>query len=185
MKSDGTSLIPKASNNHRKCPPERLAYFLSKLSPPASCLPNGYSALVFKRSVGKHEDFYLFGHPSGNRFRSANEFNPHWKWLNDGMVGNCSCLYCSGKKVLKKTQINQSIGKRRNITRSSQQRNIKKISQKRIVKKNTQKRNVKKNSPVKKFRNPRSCQGPISWVYTGDIIPARPIKTTTITSNSA
>ncbi|KAJ1558627.1 hypothetical protein HK096_008778 [Nowakowskiella sp. JEL0078] len=47
--------------------------------------------------VERH-DTYIFGHPSGRRFRSAQEFVPHLKWLaSDPKLNskNCNCKYCN------------------------------------------------------------------------------------------
>jgi len=61
-------------------------------------LPDGY-ALFGKRRLKdvKHVDRYLYGHPSGYSFRSAEEFYEHFKNLMDnGNVSGCTCVGCSG-----------------------------------------------------------------------------------------
>jgi hypothetical protein len=41
-------------------------------------------------------DHYLYGHPSGRRFRSANQFGPHLLWLMNGSEeADCPCEICS------------------------------------------------------------------------------------------
>jgi Transcription-silencing protein, cryptic loci regulator Clr2 len=53
------------------------------------------------------QDYYLYGHGSGKRFRSPNQFLPHLLWLAKEANGDCPCEICSGverkeKKDLKK-----------------------------------------------------------------------------------
>jgi hypothetical protein len=46
---------------------------------------------------GLRVDPYVFGHPSGRRFRSVNEMVPHMIWLytdSSRKHSNCKCLYC-------------------------------------------------------------------------------------------
>ncbi|KAJ3280826.1 hypothetical protein HK104_000386 [Borealophlyctis nickersoniae] len=66
-----------------------------------SSLPAGYKLYETRRQegtlAGKHADQYLFGHPSGSRFRSVNEFVPHLRWLVEDAshnYSNCACKYC-------------------------------------------------------------------------------------------
>ncbi|ORX89850.1 hypothetical protein K493DRAFT_357605 [Basidiobolus meristosporus CBS 931.73] len=46
-------------------------------------------------------DAYLFGHPQNKKFRSPNEFLPHFLWLLAGSTesgSECICQYCSRSK---------------------------------------------------------------------------------------
>ncbi|KAI8830512.1 hypothetical protein BJ741DRAFT_619694 [Chytriomyces cf. hyalinus JEL632] len=49
---------------------------------------------------GLRWDAYLFGHPSGRKYRSPNEFLPHLEWLcsSDPMVP-CICKICNGERI--------------------------------------------------------------------------------------
>ncbi|CAI2167114.1 16118_t:CDS:2 [Funneliformis geosporum] len=53
-------------------------------------------------------DIYLFGLPSGRRFRSKNEFIPHLKWLHSGKSGICECKYCN-RSTRKNNQFTQKL----------------------------------------------------------------------------
>ncbi|KAJ3403868.1 hypothetical protein HDU80_003556 [Chytriomyces hyalinus] len=57
-------------------------------------LPQGYFILRVPRKQGNNADNYLFGHPSGRRFRSAIEFLPHLGFLASGKVSECLCVLC-------------------------------------------------------------------------------------------
>ncbi|KAK9449595.1 uncharacterized protein V1518DRAFT_266656 [Limtongia smithiae] len=67
-----------------------------------SALPSGY-ALFEHCKRNKHDgpmrvDVYLYGHPSGGRFRSPNEFVPHLLWLLSDVSrdrDNCGCCLCA------------------------------------------------------------------------------------------
>jgi hypothetical protein len=41
--------------------------------------------------------------PRGSRFRSKNEFIPHFRWLYLGKNGRCICKYCNAKNKIKKS----------------------------------------------------------------------------------
>ncbi|KAJ3327321.1 hypothetical protein HDU76_012003 [Blyttiomyces sp. JEL0837] len=59
--------------------------------------PSGYKLFFHMRGSGDRFDLYLYGHPSGRRFRSPNEFMPHLKWLSGGNPSNpCLCKVCGG-----------------------------------------------------------------------------------------
>lgn len=84
--------------------PQDLAMEVSTLTSDAGigirCFPSGYRLFEQKRlGAGGRTDLYLYGHPSGARFRSAREFQPHWLWLwlprGDGEEG-CPCNLCTG-----------------------------------------------------------------------------------------
>ncbi|KAJ3087305.1 hypothetical protein HK102_011390 [Quaeritorhiza haematococci] len=68
--------------------------------------PAGYKLFTF---LGLHygkgavevnrRDHYLYGHPSGQRFRSPNEFRPHLRYLCEGnREAKCGCDLCRVKK---------------------------------------------------------------------------------------
>ncbi|KAI8836020.1 hypothetical protein BJ741DRAFT_606558 [Chytriomyces cf. hyalinus JEL632] len=57
-------------------------------------LPQGYFILRVPRKHSNSADTYLFGHPSGRRFRSAIEFMPHLGFLASGQVSKCLCVLC-------------------------------------------------------------------------------------------
>lgn len=67
-------------------------------------LPTGYSLYGKKRSNDpKHVDYYMYGHPSGYKFRSVNEFYDHFKCLMDnGNANGCTCVGCSGGRKASK-----------------------------------------------------------------------------------
>ncbi|KAG9006759.1 hypothetical protein FRB94_000443 [Tulasnella sp. JGI-2019a] len=59
----------------------------------------------------ERHDLYLFGGPA--RFRSANEFYPHARWLlTDPTLNrsNCHCKYCSGSKSQQYVNFREGIG---------------------------------------------------------------------------
>ncbi|KAL7266916.1 hypothetical protein RUND412_010518 [Rhizina undulata] len=76
-------------------------------------LPKGYT--LFEHLKGREEgkdrsDVYLFGHPSGKRYRSAREFKPHILYLANFPTDagessrpdiTCSCCLCAGGKGAK------------------------------------------------------------------------------------
>jgi len=61
-------------------------------------LPDGFALYGKRRQKdSNHIDRYLYGHPSGYAFRSAEEFYEHFRTLMDtGNVSGCTCLGCSG-----------------------------------------------------------------------------------------
>jgi len=61
-------------------------------------LPDGYALFGKRRQKdANHVDRYLYGHPTGYSFRSAEEFYEHFKNLMDnGNVTGCTCIGCSG-----------------------------------------------------------------------------------------
>ncbi|KAJ3083505.1 hypothetical protein HDU99_008998 [Rhizoclosmatium hyalinum] len=59
-----------------------------------SSFPAGYEIHTQTRTVTKNWDCYLFGHPSGYRFRSPNEFAPHFLFLMSDRTIRCFCKGC-------------------------------------------------------------------------------------------
>ncbi|KAJ3109895.1 hypothetical protein HDU96_007076 [Phlyctochytrium bullatum] len=62
-----------------------------------TALPTGYELWCQKRSGSTHVDKYLYGHPSGTRYRSVNEFRPHIVWLAKKKTDpelRCVCCIC-------------------------------------------------------------------------------------------
>ncbi|KAK9449596.1 uncharacterized protein V1518DRAFT_405441 [Limtongia smithiae] len=66
-----------------------------------SALPTGYRLFEHrkrnKRGGRMRADVYMYGHPSGGRFRSPNEFIPHLLWLLSDITrnrNNCACYLC-------------------------------------------------------------------------------------------
>ncbi|KAJ3152730.1 hypothetical protein HDU86_005485 [Geranomyces michiganensis] len=65
-----------------------------------SDFPTGYRLLFLQRGTSgpsKVGDPYLFGHPTGSKFRSMPEFAPHLEWLVSDPshdYANCLCKYC-------------------------------------------------------------------------------------------
>jgi hypothetical protein len=62
-------------------------------------IPSGYQDLRIPRGnqSTKSEDLYLYGHPTGYRYRSVNKFYPHWEYLvrkNEGEDVECRCKGC-------------------------------------------------------------------------------------------
>ncbi|KAJ3328013.1 hypothetical protein HDU76_010737 [Blyttiomyces sp. JEL0837] len=60
-------------------------------------LPFNFSMVGQMRPQGKHIDRYFVGHPSGSKYRSTKEFEPHIKWLvtdKTRAYHNCECLNC-------------------------------------------------------------------------------------------
>ncbi|GES97807.1 hypothetical protein RCL_jg3577.t1 [Rhizophagus clarus] len=55
------------------------------------------------KGLVERTDIYLFGLPRGRRFRSKNEFIPHFRWLYLGKTGSCICKYCNVRIRNKKT----------------------------------------------------------------------------------
>lgn len=60
--------------------------------------PEGYRLYALPRTYNDRvEDKMLFGHPGHHRFRSPNEFFPHFKYLIEKAQGGteaCPCKYC-------------------------------------------------------------------------------------------
>ncbi|RGB41131.1 hypothetical protein C1646_739277 [Rhizophagus diaphanus] len=90
-------------------PPGYKLFFYAKL--PASShidresLPMSTVHSVQNNNKGLIErtDIYLFGLPRGSRFRSKNEFIPHFRWLYLGKNGSCICKYCNKRNRNKKS----------------------------------------------------------------------------------
>ncbi|KAJ3201921.1 hypothetical protein HDU82_007732 [Entophlyctis luteolus] len=64
--------------------------------------PDGYRlvSIATAPATGVRWDAYLFGHISGKRFRSPNEFLPHLHWLCNGDPKQpCLCKICNGALV--------------------------------------------------------------------------------------
>ncbi|KAJ3157609.1 hypothetical protein HDU86_003261 [Geranomyces michiganensis] len=71
------------------------AVWLPKLGLLGCGFPVGYRLFERARSDGVTLDAYLYGHPSGRRFRSPAEFQPHLMWLAKGDPSiRCGCQYC-------------------------------------------------------------------------------------------
>ncbi|KAI8827543.1 hypothetical protein BJ741DRAFT_629598 [Chytriomyces cf. hyalinus JEL632] len=60
-------------------------------------LPEGYFLVHVPRVHQKSGDSYLYGHPSGRKFRSAVKFAVHLLYLAGDARGTCSCELCSGR----------------------------------------------------------------------------------------
>ncbi|KAI9352598.1 hypothetical protein BDR26DRAFT_195342 [Obelidium mucronatum] len=61
-------------------------------------LPAGYTLMQQQRPSGQF-DKYLYGHPSGGRFRSPAEFLPHWLFLKSNQLEPpCECKLCKTGK---------------------------------------------------------------------------------------
>ncbi|KAG9007468.1 hypothetical protein FRB93_007883 [Tulasnella sp. JGI-2019a] len=61
--------------------------------------PQNYELFVHLKGpqYKPRHDLYLYGGPS--RFRSANEFYPHARWLLTNPEGKCDCKYCGNTKL--------------------------------------------------------------------------------------
>ncbi|ORY46909.1 hypothetical protein BCR33DRAFT_808982 [Rhizoclosmatium globosum] len=87
--------------NHFKKHPENVPSYLSSVSldeRSTFSLPKGYVLVRVPRisSMTNHVDKYIWGHPSGQKFRSTNEFAPHMISLISGSSA-CECVLCLGK----------------------------------------------------------------------------------------
>ena len=61
-----------------------------------AALPPGYTGSeVPRKNDPKHYDRYIHGNKNGV-YRSVPEFIPHFKWLQGGRQGNCTCTKCTG-----------------------------------------------------------------------------------------
>lgn len=72
-------------------------------------LPKNYKVVV-SHALANRRDKYLLGHPSGKRYRSPNEFQPHLEYLYK--VSNdpenpiqCKCCLCSSTKASSKSSV--------------------------------------------------------------------------------
>ena len=68
--------------------------------------PENYRLYRHNKETRDHTDAYLYGYPQGRkkRFRSAQEFFPHFQWLMEGKTedyGDCACKNCAGDWVHK------------------------------------------------------------------------------------
>ncbi|KAI9619224.1 hypothetical protein H4Q26_011905 [Puccinia striiformis f. sp. tritici PST-130] len=68
---------------------------------------------LYRHVKGQREDLYLFGSEHVLKFRTANEFSPHFHWLctYEPTIANriyCKCKYCSGVK--NQGSVNSSLG---------------------------------------------------------------------------
>ncbi|KAG8527569.1 uncharacterized protein KY384_007722 [Bacidia gigantensis] len=68
--------------------------------------PENYRLYKHNKETRDHTDAYLYGYPQGRkkRFRSAQEFFPHFLWLMEGKsedYGDCACKNCAGDWVHK------------------------------------------------------------------------------------
>ncbi|KAI9719391.1 MAG: hypothetical protein M1812_003462 [Candelaria pacifica] len=64
-------------------------------------LPKGYALFARLRQGAKHEDKYLYGHPSHKYFDSPARFYPHFKWLMEHNESDsaCSCTVCANART--------------------------------------------------------------------------------------
>ncbi|KAG8926292.1 hypothetical protein FRC02_008995 [Tulasnella sp. 418] len=76
--------------------------------------PEGYKMYAHHKGnkVSPRTDFYLFGASHGNRYRSANEFLFHARWLlrQEDDETPCNCKYCTGQKLQRIINYNAGIG---------------------------------------------------------------------------
>ncbi|KAJ3183431.1 hypothetical protein HDU87_006750 [Geranomyces variabilis] len=80
--------------------------WLPKLGLAGLGFPIGYHLFGRTRSDGVTVDPYLYGHPSGRRFRSPTEFQPHLVWLAVGDPSiRCKCQYCGELQPLSPERI--------------------------------------------------------------------------------
>lgn len=68
---------------------------------------------LYRHIKGNREDFYLLGSKYVTKFRTANEFSPHFHWLctyepTPANRVHCKCKYCSGSKT--QGLVNSSLG---------------------------------------------------------------------------
>ncbi|PLW04526.1 hypothetical protein PCANC_28793 [Puccinia coronata f. sp. avenae] len=68
---------------------------------------------LYRHVKGQREDFYLLGSQHVTKFRTANEFSPHFHWLctYEPTLANriyCKCKYCSGSKT--QGSVNTTLG---------------------------------------------------------------------------
>ncbi|CCG83178.1 Cryptic loci regulator 2 [Taphrina deformans PYCC 5710] len=77
--------------------------------------PENYTLLEHNKYQGEGKkprtDMYLYGHPSGSRFRSINEFIPHMLWLakdKQHSPKTCGCKYCPGSGTAPMTSRSRS-----------------------------------------------------------------------------
>ncbi|KAL9100261.1 MAG: hypothetical protein Q9163_004337 [Psora crenata] len=68
--------------------------------------PENYRLYKHSKGTRDHTDAYLYGYPQGRkkRYRSAQEFFPHFQWLMEGKsedYGDCACKNCAGDWVHK------------------------------------------------------------------------------------
>ncbi|KAJ3030407.1 UNVERIFIED_CONTAM: hypothetical protein HDU68_009111 [Siphonaria sp. JEL0065] len=62
----------------------------------STSLPEGYTLYEQPRPMGSHVDRYLYGHPSGKRFRSVVEFLPHIQFMAfRNTISQCTCKLCN------------------------------------------------------------------------------------------
>ncbi|KAI8613492.1 hypothetical protein BC830DRAFT_1230457 [Chytriomyces sp. MP71] len=62
--------------------------------------PVGYRLYSRMREIGTHADKYLYGHPSGRKFRSTSDFLPHLLYLTKRVINPttiCECICCQPK----------------------------------------------------------------------------------------
>ncbi|ODQ55820.1 hypothetical protein SAICODRAFT_152317 [Saitoella complicata NRRL Y-17804] len=77
-------------------------------------LPQGYA--LFEHRKGSRTDVYLWGHPTGRKFRSPAEFNPHLQWmaLNTTHQANtddtCICVCCKQSGGARNSTIDRTPG---------------------------------------------------------------------------
>ncbi|KAI8616203.1 hypothetical protein BC830DRAFT_1118887 [Chytriomyces sp. MP71] len=84
-------------------------------------LPKGYELHGFPRQdVGsKHIDFYLFGHPTGRKFRSMREFLPHLLYLAGDQVSRCECKICPASPAVHRARTKEPVSYTSSLLSSS------------------------------------------------------------------
>ncbi|KAI8593636.1 hypothetical protein BDZ88DRAFT_403234 [Geranomyces variabilis] len=110
--SDGeSSLWPNTANNEMIDCEDGLqskaeVVWLPKLGLAGNGFPVGYHLFGRPRPDGVTVDAYLYGHPSGKRFRSPAEFQPHLVWLAIGDPSiRCTCQHCDLMRPLSPERI--------------------------------------------------------------------------------
>ncbi|KAJ3102566.1 hypothetical protein HDU97_000435 [Phlyctochytrium planicorne] len=80
-----------------------------------SALPLNYILFSQRRTGSSHIDKYLYGHPSGSRYRSVKEFEPHLVWLANSNGGEivsappCKCLLCKDVRPSRNSDRRQTL----------------------------------------------------------------------------
>ncbi|KAG8878338.1 hypothetical protein FRB97_002592 [Tulasnella sp. 331] len=72
--------------------------------------PQNYELFVHLKGskANPRHDLYLYGGPS--KFRSANEFYPHARWLIINPDGKCDCKYCGNTKHQRAINFREGLG---------------------------------------------------------------------------
>ncbi|KAF2863998.1 hypothetical protein K470DRAFT_49375 [Piedraia hortae CBS 480.64] len=68
-------------------------------------LPEGYAGFQqIKPGAREKIQHWIIGHPSGAKCKGVEKFWPHFKWLMDGMVGECQCTLCVVKGAKRESE---------------------------------------------------------------------------------